>query len=153
MNYIQMIKETGVVPVIRGATVDNIVSIAKALKDGGVNVSEITVETPGACDAIKKVSKEVEGVLVGGDLIKLFPANAFGPSFIKDIHGPLPQIPIISTGGISLENVNDYIKAGAVGVGVGSSLVNTKKELTTDYLNEITETASMFVNAVKEARG
>jgi 2-dehydro-3-deoxyphosphogluconate aldolase/(4S)-4-hydroxy-2-oxoglutarate aldolase len=38
-------------------------------------------------------------------------------------------------------------------VGVGSSLVNTKKELTTDYLNEITETASMFVNAVKEARG
>jgi 2-dehydro-3-deoxyphosphogluconate aldolase/(4S)-4-hydroxy-2-oxoglutarate aldolase len=47
-----MIKETGVVPVIRGATVDNIVSIAKALKDGGVNVSEITVETTFSCECI-----------------------------------------------------------------------------------------------------
>ncbi|WP_273123119.1 bifunctional 4-hydroxy-2-oxoglutarate aldolase/2-dehydro-3-deoxy-phosphogluconate aldolase [Bacillus weihaiensis] len=211
MNHIDIIKETGVAAVIRGATTDNIIAIAEALKAGGVKVLEITVETPGACAAIEKASSELNDVLVGAgtvldpetartaimagakfifspttnpktiemakrygvasipgaltpteiltafengaDLIKVFPANVFGPSYIKDIHGPLPQIPLITTGGISVDNVGEYIKAGAAGVGVGSSLVNTKKELTPDYLNEITATASTFIAAVKEARG
>lgn len=210
MNHLEIIKQTGVTAVIRGATINNIVPIAQALKDGGVKVLEITVETPGACAAIEKASLEFDDVLVGagtvldpetariaimsgakfvfspttnrktieiakrygvvsipgaltpteiltafesgGDLIKVFPANVFGPSYIKDIHGPMPQIPIISTGGISVDNVGDYIKAGASGVGVGSSLVNTKKELTDDYLSEITATASKFIRAVQEAR-
>ncbi|APH03694.1 bifunctional 4-hydroxy-2-oxoglutarate aldolase/2-dehydro-3-deoxy-phosphogluconate aldolase [Bacillus weihaiensis] len=211
MNHIDIIKETGVAAVIRGATTDNIIAIAEALKAGGVKVLEITVETPGACAAIEKASSELNDVLVGAgtvldpetartaimagakfifspttnpktiemakrygvasipgaltpteiltafengaDLIKVFPANVFGPSYIKDIHGPLPQIPLITTGGISVDNVGEYIKAGAAGVGVGSSLVNTKKELTPEYLNEITATASTFIAAVKEARG
>ncbi|MFC9599800.1 hypothetical protein ACFTQL_18285 [Peribacillus butanolivorans] len=68
------------------------------------------------------MSLEFDDVLVG--------AGTVGPSYIKDIHGPIPQIPLITTGGISVDNVGDYIKAGAVGVGVDSSLVNTKKELT-----------------------
>ncbi|WP_226667835.1 bifunctional 4-hydroxy-2-oxoglutarate aldolase/2-dehydro-3-deoxy-phosphogluconate aldolase [Metabacillus litoralis] len=210
MGHIDIIKETGVAAVIRGATVDNIVAIGEALSKGGVKVLEITVETPGACAAIEKASLEFDDVLVGagtvldpetariaimsgakfifsptinvktiemakrygvvsipgaltpteilsayengGDLVKVFPANVFGPSYIKDIHGPLPQIPLITTGGISVNNVGEYIKAGATGVGVGSSLVNTKKELTEDYLNEITETASTFIKAVQEAR-
>ena len=88
----------------------------------------------------------------GADLVKVFPANVFGPSYIKDIHGPLPQIPLITTGGISVANVGEYIKAGASGVGVGSSLVNTKKELTEQYSSEITETASAFIKAVQDAR-
>jgi len=210
MNPINIIKETGVAAVIRGATTDNIIAIAEALKAGGVKVLEITVETPGACAAIEKASLELDDVLVGAgtvldpetarvaimsgakfifspttnpktiemakrygvasipgaltpteiltayengaDLIKVFPANVFGPSYIKDIHGPLPQVPLITTGGISVDNAGEYIKAGASGVGVGSSLVNTKKELTSAYLSEITTTASLFINAVKEAR-
>ncbi|WP_078434918.1 bifunctional 4-hydroxy-2-oxoglutarate aldolase/2-dehydro-3-deoxy-phosphogluconate aldolase [Metabacillus halosaccharovorans] len=211
MSHIEIIKETGVAAVIRGATTDNIIAIAEALKAGGVKVLEITVETPGACAAIEKASLELDDVLVGAgtvldaetarvaimsgakfifspttnsktiemakrygvvsipgaltpteiltayengaDLIKVFPANVFGPSYIKDIHGPLPQVPLITTGGISVDNVGEYIKGGAAGVGVGSSLVNTKKELTSAYLSEITATASKFIKAVKEARG
>ena len=55
--------------------------------------------------------------------VKLFPASAVGPSFIREIRGPLPGIPIVPTGGISVDNVGDFIRAGAVAVGLGSWLI------------------------------
>ena len=55
--------------------------------------------------------------------VKLFPASAVGPSFIREIRGPLPGIPIVPTGGISVDNAGDFIRAGAVAVGLGSWLI------------------------------
>lgn len=63
----------------------------------------------------------------GADMIKVFPVNTFGPSYIKNIHGPFPHIPLMVTGGIDTSNVNDYLNGGAIAVGVGSNLVNPKK--------------------------
>ncbi|MFB5675925.1 bifunctional 4-hydroxy-2-oxoglutarate aldolase/2-dehydro-3-deoxy-phosphogluconate aldolase [Paenibacillus terreus] len=84
----------------------------------------------------------------GGDIIKVFPAT-LGPGYIKDIRGPLPQIPLLPTGGVGLDNIKDYMAAGAVGFGIGSSLVNTKEEITEEYLVQLTEKAKRLSSAVK----
>ncbi|WP_050180312.1 bifunctional 4-hydroxy-2-oxoglutarate aldolase/2-dehydro-3-deoxy-phosphogluconate aldolase [Domibacillus robiginosus] len=60
---------------------------------------------------------------LGAEAIKLFPASVLGPAFIKDVKGPLGHIPIMTTGGITLETAADYIKAGAAAVGTGSALL------------------------------
>ena len=88
----------------------------------------------------------------GADLIKVFPADAFGPSYLKNIAGPLPHIPLMPTGGVDLHNTADYMKAGAVAVGVGSTLVNTKKPLTEEALFNMKEKAADFINEVKKAK-
>ena len=84
----------------------------------------------------------------GGDIIKVFPAVS--PGYLKDIAGPLPQIPLLPTGGINLENIKKYQQAGAVGFGIGSSLVNVKKEITGRYLNEITVAAGKLVREIAD---
>lgn len=88
----------------------------------------------------------------GADIIKVFPANAFGPGYLKAIHGPLPQIPLMPTGGIDLDNVGEYMKAGAVAVGVGSTLVNTKGVIDQQALTKITEKSLKFIEEVRKAR-
>lgn len=85
----------------------------------------------------------------GVDIIKVFPAEAFGPSIISAFKGPLPQGNYMPTGGVDLDNVKEWITKGAVAVGVGSVL--TKGAKNGDYEN-VTETAKKFVLAVKEAR-
>jgi len=82
----------------------------------------------------------------GGDIIKVFPATS--PGYIKNILGPLPHIPLLPTGGVNLENIAAYKKAGAVGFGIGSALVNTKKEVTDEYLMELTVSAKKYVQAI-----
>jgi 2-dehydro-3-deoxyphosphogluconate aldolase / (4S)-4-hydroxy-2-oxoglutarate aldolase len=84
----------------------------------------------------------------GGDIIKVFPASSLGPGFVKDIHGPLPQIPLLPTGGIDLTNIAEYIEKGAAGVGLGSSLVNSREAVTDEYLRELTEKARQFKDRV-----
>ncbi|PLR87728.1 bifunctional 4-hydroxy-2-oxoglutarate aldolase/2-dehydro-3-deoxy-phosphogluconate aldolase [Bacillus sp. V33-4] len=88
----------------------------------------------------------------GADIIKVFPANVFGPSYIKDIHGPMPQIPLMPTGGLDVDNVGAYIKNGAVAAGIGSSLVNMKQQVNEEFLINLENKARQFVDAVKEAR-
>ncbi len=90
-----------------------------------------------------------EALELGVDVLKVFPGNAFGPSIISAFRGPLPQGNYMPTGGVSLDNVSEWIKAGAVAVGAGSVLTNGAK--TGDYAL-VTETAKKFVAAVKEAR-
>lgn len=68
-------------------------------------------------------SEVVRAWNAGAAGVKLFPASAVGPSFIREIRGPLPGIPIVPTGGISVDNVGDFIRAGAVAVGLGSWLI------------------------------
>jgi 2-dehydro-3-deoxyphosphogluconate aldolase/(4S)-4-hydroxy-2-oxoglutarate aldolase len=84
----------------------------------------------------------------GADIIKVFPASA-GPSYIKDVMGPLSHIPMLPTGGVNLDNIQEFKKLGVVGYGIGSSLVDTKKEITEEYLAELTEKARQYVEAIR----
>jgi 2-dehydro-3-deoxyphosphogluconate aldolase/(4S)-4-hydroxy-2-oxoglutarate aldolase len=62
----------------------------------------------------------------GADIVKVFPATALGPGFIKDVRGPLPQVKLMPTGGVTLDNAGEWIQAGAVAVGVGTALLDGK---------------------------
>jgi 2-dehydro-3-deoxyphosphogluconate aldolase / (4S)-4-hydroxy-2-oxoglutarate aldolase len=89
----------------------------------------------------------------GADMIKVFPVNTFGPGYIKNIHGPFPSIPLMVTGGINTENVNDYICSGALAVGVGSNLVNPKNLHHEEDYQSLTEKALRYTNTLKKIRG
>lgn len=99
------------------------------------------------CMTIKEVVTAMEA---GADIIKVFPGEAFGPKIIKAIKGPIPQAPLMPTGGVSLDNVAEWIKAGCVAVGAGGSLTAGAK--TGDY-ESITTIAKEFIAKIKEARG
>ncbi|MED1420541.1 bifunctional 4-hydroxy-2-oxoglutarate aldolase/2-dehydro-3-deoxy-phosphogluconate aldolase [Bacillus smithii] len=211
MEPLSTILENKIIAIIRGSKPKDVLSIAKALKDGGIKVLEITMNSPKALTVIEEVSSELGDEIVvgagtvldpesaraallsgakfilspttdietirltkrygavsipaaltpteilnayenGGDIIKVFPASALGPAYIKDLHGPLPQIPLLPTGGIDLNNISHYINAGAAGVGLGSSLVNANQVMTEDSLHKLTEKAKQFVEAVKHAQ-
>jgi 2-dehydro-3-deoxyphosphogluconate aldolase/(4S)-4-hydroxy-2-oxoglutarate aldolase len=83
----------------------------------------------------------------GADIIKVFPASA-GAGYFRDLRGPLPHIPLMPTGGVSLENISDFHKAGAVAFGIGSALVDGKQPVTDEYLRQLTETAAKFSSAI-----
>ena len=83
----------------------------------------------------------------GGDIIKVFPASS-NVNYIKEIRAPLSHIPLMPTAGITLENIGEFQKAGAVAFGIGTALVNTKQEVTGEYLKQLTEKANKFVQVV-----
>ena len=88
----------------------------------------------------------------GADLVKIFPANAVGgPSYLKALKAPLPQIDLVPTGGVSLNTAGDFIKAGASALGVGTDLVNLKA-IRDGKDSLITERARQFVEIVRTAR-
>lgn len=87
----------------------------------------------------------------GSDFVKAFPSSGLGAGFIKDIRGPLPQIKLIPTGGISLENVGDFIKAGAAAVGVGSALARREWIRKRDYTS-IRQAASEWLARIRQSR-
>lgn len=205
-EVLHLIRETGVIAVIRAESEQRGEALADAVQAGGIRALEITMTVPGALELIKKLSDRYRGtdVLIGagtvldaetaracilngaqfvvspafnGDtirlcnrygiavvpgvmtvteavealesgvqILKLFPANAYGPSILKAFHGPLPQAEFIPTGGVSIENCGQWIKAGAAAVGSGGEL--TKGD---DYA-AITERAARFVKAVADAR-
>lgn len=88
----------------------------------------------------------------GAKAIKLFPAGFLGPGFITDIKAPLEQIPVIATGGITLENQQQYFKAGATAVGLGSQLVN-KEMIADNNFEDLKNLAAKFVDAVPKESG
>jgi len=87
----------------------------------------------------------------GADLLKVFPADAVGPGFIKSVLAPLSQVRIIPTGGINLDNAASFIKAGAIALGVGGSLLE-KGIIDSDDYQALTAKAQAFCKAVQEAR-
>ena len=87
----------------------------------------------------------------GADVVKVFPATALGPSFFKDIRGPLPHVKLMPTGGVTRENAGDWIRAGAVAIGVGTALVDPNAVAERRF-DAITERARHFVQAVRDAR-
>jgi len=208
MNTLQQIMDNKIVSIIRGAAPEDTVKIANALKEGGVKLIEITLNSPNALKSIELISQEMGAEMVvgagtvldpesaraallagakfilsptvnietikmtkrygavsipgaftpteiltafenGGDIIKVFPAS-IGANYIKDIRGPLNHIPLLPTGGVNVENIAEFKKAGAVGFGIGSSLVDTKQEITEDYLKELTKKAQAYVAAIKD---
>lgn len=87
----------------------------------------------------------------GADIVKVFPATALGPQFLKDVRAPLPQLKLMPTGGVTLDNAGDWIRAGAVAVGVGSALVDTKA-IDAGRFDVITDNARRVVASVAAAR-
>ncbi|MCD6240551.1 bifunctional 2-keto-4-hydroxyglutarate aldolase/2-keto-3-deoxy-6-phosphogluconate aldolase [Candidatus Bathyarchaeota archaeon] len=88
---------------------------------------------------------------LGADIVKVFPARVLGPRYIKDILAPLPQVRLLPTGGVNLENAGEFLKAGAVAIAVGSALVN-KKVVKEGKFDIITEKARKFLEVVNKAR-
>jgi 2-dehydro-3-deoxyphosphogluconate aldolase/(4S)-4-hydroxy-2-oxoglutarate aldolase len=87
----------------------------------------------------------------GADLVKVFPASSGGPAHLGGIKGPLPQIPLMPTGGVDADNAGDFIRAGAEVVGAGSALVPGDAVEAGDF-ETITENARAFTEAVDAAR-
>lgn len=87
----------------------------------------------------------------GGDIVKVFPA-ILGAGYLKEIQGPLPQIPLMPTGGVNIHNIFEFKQAGAVAFGVGSALVNTGKTVDDSYLKALAEKAKAFVAAVSNVQ-
>ena len=89
----------------------------------------------------------------GADMVKVFPAAQLGgPDYLKALKGPLPQILLVPTGGVNLQNAGAYIKAGASALGAGGELVD-KKAMKEKKFHVITENTKAFLRAIKEARG
>lgn len=94
------------------------------------------------CMTITEMMRAME---LGSDIIKLFPGSAFGPSFVKAVKAPLPQVNIMPTGGVSLDNIDEWFKNGVVAVGAGGKLASGTSE-------SIKATAQEFVRKIKEIR-
>ncbi|MCJ7841331.1 bifunctional 4-hydroxy-2-oxoglutarate aldolase/2-dehydro-3-deoxy-phosphogluconate aldolase [Lederbergia sp. NSJ-179] len=210
MDTKAMILNKKLIAIIRNIDPEYVLEVCRALHKGGIQVMEITMNSPKALPSIEKVTNELgDEVIVGAgtvldpetaraailagaqfiisptvhletikmtkrygivsipgaftpteiltayehgaDMVKVFPAS-LGPGYIKDILGPLSQIPLLATGGVSLENIKAYLAAGAIGCGIGSSLVNSKESITSSYFAQLTEKAKQFSLAVQEFR-
>jgi len=91
----------------------------------------------------------VDAMECGADIVKLFPGETLGPAFVKAVKGPLPQASLMPTGGVSVDNVGEWINAGAGAVGVGSSVTAGAEK---GNLHLVTETAKQFVEKIRLAR-
>lgn len=180
--FLERLRRTGVVAVIRASSSEQAIAISQALFHGGITGIEITSTTPDFSSAIAQVRKELPRALVGAGtvltpadldaaceagaeflvsphfdpellraakargvpfapgaltpteilsafqagatLVKLFPASAVGPGYVKALRGPLPQIPLMPTGGVDLESLHAWLSAGCVAVGMGGALAS-----------------------------
>ena len=87
----------------------------------------------------------------GAALVKVFPASSLTPSFIRDLRAPLPGLKLVPTGGVTLRNVGEWLRAGAAAVGLGSGLVDPRAVGEGDF-DAIADRAGQLVTAVREAR-
>ncbi|SMP40405.1 bifunctional 2-keto-4-hydroxyglutarate aldolase/2-keto-3-deoxy-6-phosphogluconate aldolase [Anoxynatronum buryatiense] len=92
------------------------------------------------------LTEMIQAMEAGADVIKVFPGSLGGPDFIKAVKGPLPQAVLMPTGGVSLENVDQWINNGCIAVGVGGNLTKGTPE-------DMTKAAQALVAKVREARG
>ena len=202
---------SGIVAVLRSTSSEQLVEVARALYEGGVEVLEVTFTVPRALEIIAAVRKALpDQVLLGAgtvldpetaraaflagaeflvaptvnpdviklahrydklvmpgaftpteiltaweagaDIIKVFPADIGGPAYLKTLHGPLPQVRLLPTGGVNLATIADFLKAGACAVGLGSALVEPKAVEAGD-MDRITSLAQQYVEIVRQARG
>ncbi len=95
------------------------------------------------------IGEVIAAMECGADIVKVFPGEILGPAFVKAVKGPLPQAQLMPTGGVNLENVAQWINAGAVAIGVGGNLTAGAKS---GDFSSITQIARQFVEKIKEAR-
>jgi 2-dehydro-3-deoxyphosphogluconate aldolase/(4S)-4-hydroxy-2-oxoglutarate aldolase len=211
MAVLAAIEASGLVAILRADSGEAVVQTFKALADGGVTVSEVTLTTPGALASIAEARRVLGAAAVigagsvldsesckaaieagasfivspitdlgvirtaqrygrpvmpgaltptevltafqqGADLVKIFPANHFGPKYISDLLAPMPQLRLIPTGGVTLENVKQWLDAGAAALGVGTSLVRKDLIAAGDF-KALTQLAGQYVAAVRAAKG
>jgi 2-dehydro-3-deoxyphosphogluconate aldolase/(4S)-4-hydroxy-2-oxoglutarate aldolase len=210
-RIVELITAGGICAILRVPSPDDLVPVAQAILDGGINAIEVAVTTPGVLRALEptraKLGRDVlvgvgtvftadeareairvgaqflaapnfnpdvlrvgleRGVAImagaltpteiirawdaGANLVRLFPAAPAGPAYVRDLQGSLPYIPLIPSGGITLDSVTDFIRAGAAAVGVGDALASRELVARRDF-REITARAREFVEAVARARG
>jgi 2-dehydro-3-deoxyphosphogluconate aldolase/(4S)-4-hydroxy-2-oxoglutarate aldolase len=99
------------------------------------------------CSTMREMQNALEA---GSDIIKLFPASVAGPGMIKAVNAPFPQLNIMPTGGVNLDNLDQWFAAGAVCVGAGGNLVGPGE--TGDY-DGVTENAKKYIKKFNEIRG
>jgi 2-dehydro-3-deoxyphosphogluconate aldolase/(4S)-4-hydroxy-2-oxoglutarate aldolase len=93
-----------------------------------------------------------EAFRIGGDLVKVFPAQSVGgAAYLRALRGPFPDIPLVPTGGVTLENIAEMFKAGAAAVGVGTEMITKDALARRDYA-EIGALAAQFLAAARRAR-
>ena len=202
--------DRGIVAIIRAPSGDQLVNVARALYEGGIDVIEVTFTVPGVLDIIQEVRRDLgDQVLLGAgsvidaesaraamlagaefivspvvradviqichrygrsvmpgaftpteilqaweagaDIVKVFPADIGGPGFLKAVHGPLPQIRLMPTGGVNLETLPAFIRAGACAVGLGSSLVE-KTAVRDGNTDRIRQLAAQYVELLRRTR-
>jgi 2-dehydro-3-deoxyphosphogluconate aldolase/(4S)-4-hydroxy-2-oxoglutarate aldolase len=89
---------------------------------------------------------------LGADFVKVFPASAVGgAAYLKALRGPLPQVPLVPTGGVNLKTAADFLRAGAAALGIGGELISASA-LNSGNTAEITELAKQYVAIVREVR-
>lgn len=98
------------------------------------------------CATATEIVKALES---GVDVVKLFPGGLLGSSFIKDIHGPIPNVEMMPSGGVSLDNLKQWIENGAWGAGIGSALT---KDVATNGYESVTKSAKKFVDKMLEIK-
>ncbi|MFT9848827.1 bifunctional 4-hydroxy-2-oxoglutarate aldolase/2-dehydro-3-deoxy-phosphogluconate aldolase [Aneurinibacillus sp. REN35] len=117
------------------------------------NVDEEVIQfaldhTIGILPGVMTPSEVVHAYKAGARMVKVFPTSSLGSTYIKELQGPLSHIPMVAVGGITPENVAAFIKAGAVGVGVGGSLID-KTAIKQGDFKSITEKAALFLENIK----
>ena len=88
----------------------------------------------------------------GADIVKIFPADVGGPSYLKALRGPLPQVRVMPTGGVDLSIAKSFLDAGACCLGIGSSLVDPKAIASGDF-TRIRDLAAQYISIVRRSRG
>ena len=88
---------------------------------------------------------------MGADMVKVFPASGLGPAFIKEVLAPLDKLKLLPTGGVGLENMEEYLRAGAAGLGIGSGLF-PKDLVNAGRWDELSALFKRFVNAYKNTQ-
>ena len=200
----------GIVAILRAGGEDHVDAVAQTLAEAGIRCLELTMTTPGAVTALRKLRRRLGGEVaigmgsvttalqaaqaldagadflvspavcpevvaaalgagvgaypgaltptevltawnLGAAAVKLFPASTGGPRHLKDLRGPLPDIPLIPTGGVAIDQIGAYLRAGAVAVGLGGPLLGDALE--GGPLDALTDRAAAALDAVREGRG
>lgn len=162
-SVIETLANKGVGNLLVGAgTVTDLVSCKSAIAAGATFIVTPFVHLEVIAHCVREEICVMSGALTpteifsvyraGADAVKVFPAKAVGgPGYLRLIRDPLPHIPLVPTGGVSLENIQEYLRAGAVFVGAGTDLVN-KQALAENNLHKITSRAEAYLKAVKQAQ-
>jgi 2-dehydro-3-deoxyphosphogluconate aldolase/(4S)-4-hydroxy-2-oxoglutarate aldolase len=201
--------DTGIVAILRADREEHLLAATHTLAEAGIRCLELTMTTPGALEALRRLRSQLGSELalgmgsvidvdqfaaaldagaefvvspgvcpsvtqaavaagvscypgaftaseiltaweLGASAVKLFPAGTGGPRYLRDLRGPLPQIPLVPTGGVAIEQIGDYLAAGAAAVGLGGPLIGDA--LDGGPLEGLRDRARAALAAVREAR-